>query len=318
MRPIQRVLTHALGALLGAAILSVVAAPVHASGPVPAPAASSSNAPPAYDRVAGRAQDGQVVVEAERATRGGEANEAGAAGGPATEKYFRATPEQCALFHGLDAPDTDLSRGCGENRRKVPDALECAPDSFYLGALYRQTRTVDANGLPGAWSTPGDPVADQTCLTPADLAAEAERALVTLQIAPSPLTVQPPDGWTLVNVPTITYTSNDPQELTTTLLGVPVTIRVHPGTYTWDYGDRTPPRTTTDPGAPYPEHTVHHTYLQAADQASITLTTTWTARFRIIGAPTWTPLSGTATTTTTAPPLTVHEARSRLVTDPLP
>ncbi|RXR26366.1 hypothetical protein EQW78_01645 [Oerskovia turbata] len=202
--------------------------------------------------------------------------------------------------------------------RLVEAGIECAADSYYLGALYRQTRTIGADGVPGAWSPSGDPVVDQSCVTPADLTAEAERALATLDITPSPVSVQPPDGWTLVNIPTITHTTDDSQELATTLLGIPVTLRVEPDTFTWDYDDTTPPLVTTDPGAPYPDHTVHHTYTQPADQVTITLTTTWTARFRITGAPTWTAISGTATTTSTAAPLQVHEARSRLVTDPLP
>ncbi|MHA7132790.1 hypothetical protein [Oerskovia turbata] len=233
---------------------------------------------------------------------------------------MRATPEQCTLFNGLDDPGTDLSRGCGPGRRMAPDQLECAPDAYYLGALYRQTRTINPDGTPGPWTQVGEPVADQSCLTPADLAAEAERALATMAITPSPLSVQPGNGWTLVNIPTITHTTADPQELATTLLGVPVTLRVTPSAFTWDYGDGTSPLTTTDPGAPYPDHTVHHTYVQptAPDApATITLITTWTAHYRITGAPAWTPITGSPTTTTTAPPLVIHEARSRLVTDPL-
>ena len=273
---------------------------------------------PPYGNFNGIAGGDEVNLEAEYATRGGAAFEVGGgSGGPATEKFFRATPEECEVFHGLDAPDTDLSRGCGQARRLVEAGIECSTDSYYLGALYRQTRTVDANGVPGAWSAAGEPVADQACVTPADLTAAAEQALATLQIAPSPVTVQPANGWTLVNVPTITHTTDDPQELSTTLLGIPVTVRVDPETFTWDYDDGSPAQVTTDPGAPYPDHTVHHTYTRPADQVAITLTTTWTARFRITGAAAWTPIAGTATTTSTASPLQVHEARSRLVTDPL-
>lgn len=284
---------------------------------LPSPSSTTTELPPGDWGFTGKADNQSVNLEAEIATRGGTSFEAGGTGGPATEKFFRATPEQCEIFHGLDA-DTDLSRGCGQARRLVEAGIECAADSYYLGALYRQTRTIDADGVPGAWSPAGDPVVDQSCVTPADLTAEAERALATLAITPSPVSVQPPDGWTLVNIPTITHTTDDPQELATTLLGIPVTLRVDPDTFAWDYDDATPPLVTTDPGAPYPDHTVHHTYTQPADQVTITLTTTWTARFRITGAPTWTPITGTATTTSTAAPLQVHEARSRLVTEPLP
>jgi hypothetical protein len=291
----------------------ILAAPAFAAATV----RPSTTAVPEGWSTRGEARDEAVNLVAEYATRGGSAFEAGGTGGPATEKFFRATPEQCEIFNGLDA-DTDLSRGCGQARRLVQAGIECAADSYYLGALYRQTRTIDADGVPGAWSPAGDPVVDQSCVTPADLTTEAERALATLTISPSPVSVQPPDGWTLVNIPTITHTTDDPQDLATTLLGIPVTLRVDPDTFAWDYDDATPPLVTTDPGAPYPDHTVHHTYTQPADQVTITLTTTWTARFRITGAPTWTPVTGTATTTSTADPLRVYEARSRLVTDNLP
>ncbi|UKJ65024.1 hypothetical protein H1Q78_06630 [Cellulosimicrobium cellulans] len=225
----------------------------------------------------------------------------------------------CDLFDGLDDPTSDLSQGCADSQRLVEgERLECEEDSFYLGALYRQTREIGADGTPGAWSASGEPVADQSCVTPADLAGEAERAFATLALAPSPIVVQPPDGWTLVNVPTITYTQPTEQTLDTTLLGISVQIRAAPRSFTWDYGDGAAPLTTTDPGAAYPHHTVAHTYDQPADQVNITLTTTWSGQFRITGTPTWTDVTGTATTTSTADPLRVYEARSRLVTDNLP
>lgn len=48
---------------------------------------------------------------------------------------------------------------------------------------------------------------------------------------------------------------------------------------------------------------------------TITLTTTWTGRYRLAGTTTWQPVAGTATTTTTAPPFTAVEAHARLVAD---
>jgi len=115
-----------------------------------------------------------------------------------------------------------------------------------------------------------------------------------------------------------THTEPGEQVLDTTLLGIAVQIRATPRSFTWDYGDGTTPVSTTDPGAAYPQHTVAHTYDQPADQVRITLTTTWSGQFRITGTPTWTDVTGTAATTSTADPLRVYEARSRLVTDDLP
>lgn len=309
-------LTMAVTLVAGHAISAPAAA-----GSLPPPRPAPRSAPnPGYTDITGETASGSVLVSADQATRGGGTYEAGAAsaGGPATERYFRSTQKLCDIVNALDDPTSDLSQGCAEFERLVEgEQLECAADSYYLGALYRQTREIGADGTPGAWSAAGEPVADQSCVTPADLAGEAQRAFATLAIAPSPVVVQPPDGWTLVNVPTITYTEPDDQILDTTLLGIPVQIRATSHTYTWDYDDGTTPVTTTDPGAPYPDHTVHHTYDQPADQVQITLTTTWTGQFRITGTPTWTDVTGTATTTSTADPLQVHEARSRLVTDNL-
>ncbi|MFE6235113.1 hypothetical protein [Cellulosimicrobium sp. NPDC057862] len=288
---------------------------------VPAPAVHAMRyvSDPGYGDIVGQSTGDSINIEAERATRGGGTYETGGGtSGPATERYFRSTQRLCELFDGLDDPTSDLSQGCADSERLLEgEQLECEADSYYLGALYRQTREIGADGTPGAWSASGEPVADQSCVTPADLAGEAERAFATLAIAPSSIVVQPPDGWTLVNVPTITYTQPGTQTRDTTLLGIPVQIRATPRSYAWDFGDGATPLTTTDPGAAYPHHTIAHTYDQPADQVQITLTTIWSGQFRITGTPTWTDVTGTASTTSTADPLRVYEARSRLVTDNL-
>ncbi|MEK8225111.1 PKD domain-containing protein [Oerskovia sp. M15] len=112
------------------------------------------------------------------------------------------------------------------------------------------------------------------CLTSADLAPLAEIEFQRLTITPSPVTVQPPDGWTLVNVDTITYTTPTPQTFATTLLGIPVSIRATPTTYTWDFDDGSEPMVTTDPGSAYPHQSIAHTY-RSEGSATISLGTTW-------------------------------------------
>ena len=59
-------------------------------------------------------------------------------------------------------------------------------------------------------------------------------------------------------------------------------------------------------------HAVAHRYT-AEGTHRITLTTTWSAVFRTAGSTDWAPVDGAATTTSASAPLTVHEARSRLV-----
>ena len=71
--------------------------------------------------------------------------------------------------------------------------------------------------------------------------------------------------------------------------------------------------TTTSPGHAYPDHDVAHPYTRLGTY-TITLTTTYTGRYRLAGDPDWTDVDGTATTTTSAPAITIVEARTRLVT----
>ena len=264
----------------------------------------------------GEAKDDQVSTFVEAPQGGAEYVPAGAGGGPASEAFRRGPAYRC--FDGdMATTYPGLVQACPDGQTPVDHTQECTADEFAMDPLFRQTWTNGPDGSRTAvsgWQF----VDDGACVGAADLAAHAESAFRTLTIAPSPIVVQPPDGWTLVNVPTITYTEPAEQVLDTTLLGIPVQIRATPRSFTWDYGDGTTPVSTTDPGAAYPQHTVAHTYDQPADQVRITLTTTWSGQFRITGTPTWTDVTGTAATTSTADPLRVYEARSRLVTDDLP
>ncbi len=264
-----------------------------------------------YGGIGGRTTKDAVNVEAAReATRGGGSYVPTSDEEP-TDRYFSATPALCLLVNSLDGPSTGYGFACTEGEQLAYEGIECGPDEFAQGALFREVRQPD-----GSWGPP-ELVGDEGCITPADLLAEAEREFATLPITPSPVVVQPPDGWTVVNLPTITYTEPAEQTFDTSLLGIPVEIRATPESYAWDYADGSEPLVTTDPGAPYPDHTVHHTYAQPVDAVTIGLTTTWSGQFRIASSPTWTDVPGTASTSSTAPPLQVYEARSRLVTDPL-
>ncbi|OZB50363.1 MAG: hypothetical protein B7X40_02620, partial [Cellulomonas sp. 14-74-6] len=46
---------------------------------------------------------------------------------------------------------------------------------------------------------------------------------------------------------------------------------------------------------------------------TITLTTTWTGRYRVVGTTVWHDVAGTATTTATSAPFEVQELRAHLV-----
>lgn len=206
---------------------------------------------------------------------------------------------------------TVLRESCEEGHQLAYAGIDCEDDEQAVGALFEQRRE------SGRWTDP-ELVEDESCLAETlrqiDIPAAAARAFQEMRIEPSPVTVQPPDGWTLVNVDTIAYTTAEPRTVSTELFGIPVDIRAVPTNYSWDFGDGSVPLTTSDPGAPYPAHTIAHAYAKQGS-ATISLTTTWHGQFRIAGDPTWRDVPGEATTASSSDPLEILEARARLVED---
>lgn len=230
-------------------------------------------------------------------------------GEPAPVRQWRTTPALCFLRDLAGA--TVLAESCDEGHQLAYAGIECDEDERAVGALFEQRR-----GDEG-WSD-AELVEEESCLAEArqqvDIPAAAARMFREMEIEPSQITVQPPDGWTLVNVDTIAYTEAVPRTVSTQLFGIPVEIRAVPSAYAWDFGDGSAPLSTTDPGAPYPAHTVAHAYADTG-AATISLTTTWRGQFRIAGEPTWRDVPGEATTTSSSDPLEILAARARLVED---
>ncbi|WP_456819450.1 hypothetical protein [Cellulomonas sp. URHB0016] len=133
-----------------------------------------------------------------------------------------------------------------------------------------------------------------------------------LPIAPSPLHFQPDQGWVLVNIETIVYTEDAEQTFQTELFGVPVEVVATPSRFTWDFHDGSRPLTTTDPGRPWPAKDVFHVY-ESVMTAHLTLTTTWSGRFRVAGEEQWRDVEGTAQTSADSTPFEVVERRAHLV-----
>ncbi|MFC7025109.1 PKD domain-containing protein [Promicromonospora thailandica] len=204
-----------------------------------------------------------------------------------------------------------LAESCDEGHRLAYTGIECEDDERAVGALFEQRREA------GGWSRAAL-VEDESCLAERreqiDIPAAAARAFQEMQIEPSRLSVQPPDGWTLVNVDTIAYTEAEHRTVSTELFGIPVDIRAVPSSYSWDFGDQSAPLRTSDPGAPYPAHSISHAYTKAGS-ATISLTTTWHGQFRVAGDPTWRDVPGEATTASSSGSLDILEARARLVED---
>lgn len=134
-----------------------------------------------------------------------------------------------------------------------------------------------------------------------------------LPIDPGRLVMQPDMGYVLVNIETIAYVEAPAQTFDVTLLGIPVTMRATPVSYSWDFGEGEP-FTTTWPGAPYPNATVWRIYQRATapgETRRIALSTTWAGSFSVAGGP-WQAIEGTVTTTSTTEPFTVITARTYL------
>lgn len=95
---------------------------------------------------------------------------------------------------------------------------------------------------------------------------------------------QPPGSRALVSKVVIVYTSGADQVVDTVVGGSAVRVVATPVSYTWSWGDGTL-LTTTDAGAPWPDHTVFHKYSATAQGVRITLTTTWRATYSVDGGP---------------------------------
>ena len=124
------------------------------------------------------------------------------------------------------------------------------------------------------------------------------RDVASLMVEGSGITRQPPGGTARVDVDLIAYTDPSTRSLSTTVAGTPVEVEATPASYHWDWGDTTT-TTTTSPGAPWPHQTVTHRYHHPQTGVHLTLTTTWTARYRPQDG-TWHDVQGTVTTTQTS------------------
>lgn len=206
--------------------------------------------------------------------------------------------------------------GCGPRRIGLSELcpggepleldVPCADGGERLDPLFR--RPADGSGR---WEVVDDGC-PETAAEAVTLSVEEFRRLPLTASVPS---FQPADGRNLVGMPLIVFTDPAPQELVTTVVAVPVTVRATPTQFAWDFGDGSAPVVTADPGAPYPDHTVSHPYEQDG-QYTVRLTTTWRGEFQVAGSTAWQPVAGTATTASAPFTVTAEEAVPRLVAEP--
>ncbi len=150
---------------------------------------------------------------------------------------------------------------------------------------------------------------------PADLLPTfTEEDFRLLPIAPQVIKMQPDRGWVLVNKETIVLTEPAEQTFRTDLFGYGVDVIATPTHYSWDFQDGTRHLSTNSPGKPYPAFDLFHVYAEPGT-AAISLTTTWSGRYRVDGDTAWRDVVGTAETVSTTAPFEVVERRSRLVAE---
>lgn len=197
---------------------------------------------------------------------------------------------------------SDLAPSCPYND---PIVETCLDGSEALNPLWR--REQNADGTWSEWTV----VEMYSCPGDAALIEAIEHEWTTLTPQPSDIDLQPDTGWVLATVPTIAMAGDAPRLHAATLLGEAVEIRATASGYVWDWGDGTQ-TTTTDPGRPYPNATLTHTFPRASDGSTVSLTTTWTGEFRVNGGP-WHAIAGTITSESPPVELAIYDPRSRLV-----
>jgi hypothetical protein len=146
-------------------------------------------------------------------------------------------------------------------------------------------------------------------------AADVERYLKDVHPPDLVVATNPPRG-ALVNLATY-FATKTPATLAPTPFGggqISETITIKPEQYDWQWGDGSDSGWTTDPGAPYPDGNVTHTYEQSGRLAP-QLTTRWGGTYTItVAGETFGPYVAIGTVDhTQAFPLTVYEAHSQLV-----
>lgn len=168
---------------------------------------------------------------------------------------------------------------------------------------------------PGQWRMAGHECRHAGRPTNRAVPALTLREFRQLPLPPSVIRIQPATLRTLVNIETNVYTESRPAILSTTLLGLPVRVRVTPVGYRWVFGDGSRLQ-TPNPGAPYPRMTTTHVYKQSG-RYSVVLVTRYAGEYSVAGGP-WLPVDGEAEVSSRGVSLTVVKARTHLVDGPLP
>ncbi|WP_246063392.1 hypothetical protein [Blastococcus colisei] len=165
------------------------------------------------------------------------------------------------------------------------------------------------SGTPfGGWINDGGACIDITDLNPPPSGAEVFSYFQRLPL-PQLTTQHQPPGDGLTGLPVIFYTdSPTTQTFTVDIRGFSVVIEATAESFTWHTGDATGQIITTDPGAPYPDQTIEHSYRSGTYAAYLTVT--WGATFTVDSSA---EADVPGTTTTDGPPVTFDVLQARPV-----
>ena len=197
--------------------------------------------------------------------------------------------------------------GTGDNDTSCGQAvLACASTGGTLVDVYLKRPGEPWRTVNSYCSNPAQPIT-----TPAQIAALAAERFADMTLPVPGLQSQPPGG-TAVNLPTVFYSTDvDPITITVTLRGFTASLTATPSSWTWDFGDGETVTTTT-PGAPYPHHTVSHTFRRRG-AVTASVTTTWVGSVLCPGIGEL-PITETVSRTSSRR-VPVREARTELVSD---
>jgi hypothetical protein len=249
----------------------------------------------------------------------GVAEVAGASGSEAVDYAWRLIDPCLAAAETRDYCSPTDVRSCPEEPNRIISYLVVQNRTVVRGDGTVLVEPDEPAGVlaPGGFQ-PGDPVGDWTVvreacfdITPLNPPPSGAEVFSYFQRLPLPqLTTQhQPPGNGLTGLPVIFYTdSPTTQTFTVDIRGFSVVIQATAESYTWHTGDATGELVTTDPGAPYPDQTIEHSYRSGTYTAYLTVT--WGATFTVNGSA---PADVPGTTTTDGPPVTFDVLQARAV-----
>ncbi|WP_457207846.1 hypothetical protein [Nocardioides sp. P5_C9_2] len=284
------------------------------TGTPPATAGETSPPEPTGEASVGTTTDGpggfgaSGTDQSPQGSSEGEGQETGAGG---TESALATSPDVIWKLGDLSC-DTYSGVGCVTPNR-------CPDDSVPRTWTMIDAATGEPLGTYDQCPEDPPPTAETTPTATVDIPAEVLKAFEKVTLPESAINVQPPGGETLVNLPTILSTSAARHQIPVHLdrVNIDVLLEVWPSQFVWQHGDETS-QTTSTPGKAWTEGAdmadlITHTYAKTSEGLDLSVDTTWSAQFKVVGEPDWRPVDGTVTIAGAPVSVAVLEAKPQLV-----